>query len=207
MGYRTINLPDDLLDLVKRWTAEGTMKFRWPSDDEDSFKISGDNWADRGVEQELRRLNPEDLIAAVSQKNEGPAVEAFADYWRDVPARNIEDLVDSFKVVSAALLALNAALIAYKNASIHGLSELKKNLDDNQKWAWLPWSDDGEIHKRAQESIGIFDEANQYDQETFNATMKNSLALIEKEWVLYDDLANRLTPDAEKAGEKLAFFP
>ena len=92
MGYSTINLPDDLLDLVKRWTAEGTMKFRWPSDDEDSFKISGDNWGDGGVEQELRRLNPEDLIAAVSQKNEGPAIEAFADL-RDVPARNIADLV------------------------------------------------------------------------------------------------------------------
>jgi hypothetical protein len=203
MGYATINLPDDLLDLVKRWTAEGTMKFRWPSDDEDNFKDSGDRWGDGGVEQELRRLNPEDLIAAVSQKNEGPAIEAFADYWRDVPARNIEDLVDSFKVVSAALLAMNAALIAYKNASIHELSELKKDLDENQKWAWLPWSDDGEIHKRAQKSIGTFDELNQYDRETFNATMKNSLALIEKEWVLYDDLANRLTPDAEKAGEKL----
>jgi hypothetical protein len=102
---------------------------------------------------------------------------------------------------------MNAALIAYKNASIKELSELKKDLDENQKWAWLPWSDDGEIHKRAQEIIGIFDEINGYDLETFNATVKNTMALIKKEWVLYDDLANRLTPDAEKAGEKLAFFP
>ena len=139
----------------------------------------------------------------MSQKNEGPAIEAFADYWRDVPARNIEDLVSSFKVVSAVLLAMNAALIAYKNAAIHGLTELKKELDENQKWAWLPWSDDGEIHKQAQRSIGAFDEINQYDLKTFDATMNNSMALIKKEWVLYDDLANRLTPDAEKAGEKL----
>ena len=69
---------------------------------------------------------------------------------------------------------MNAALIAYKNASIHELSELKKDLDENQKWAWLPWSDDGEIHKRAQKSVGIFDELAQYDLETFNATMKTA---------------------------------
>jgi hypothetical protein len=203
VGDGSISLPDDLLGLVKHWTAEGTMKFRWPSDDEGNFKHSGDRWGDGGVEAELQRLNPEDLIKAVSQKNEGPAIEAFAHYWRDVPARNIDSLVTSFKVVSVALLAMNAALIAYKNAAISELTALKKELDENQKWAWLPWSDDGEINKRAQKLIGFFDENMQYNMDDFNTTMGNSMGLLKQEGELYDDIAKRFTPDTEKTGAKL----
>jgi hypothetical protein len=203
VGDGSISLPDDLLGLVKRWTAEGTMKFRWPSDDEGSFRHGGDRWGGDNVESELERLNPEAQINAVVQKNEGPAIDAFTDYWRDVPARNIDDLVKSFKVVSVALLAMNAALIAYKNAAIRGLTELKKELDENQKWAWLPWSDDGEIHKRAQKLIGYFDESAQYDLNDFNATMSNSTAVIKEEGKIYDDITKRFTPDTEKTGGKL----
>ncbi|WP_141956553.1 hypothetical protein [Actinoallomurus bryophytorum] len=203
MGDYSINLPDDLLDLVKRWTAEGTMQFRWPTDDEGNYKHSGDRWGSGNVQSELEQLNPEREIKAVGQKNEGPAIDAFADFWRDVPARNIANLVESFKVMSVALLAMNAALIAYKNAAIRGLAELKKELDENQKWAWLPWSDDGEIHKRAQKLIGFFDETAQYDLEDFNATMANSTSVIQNEGKLYDDIAKRFTPDTEKTGKKL----
>jgi hypothetical protein len=203
VGDESISLPDDLLGLVKRWTAEGTMKFRWPSDDEGNFKYSGDRWGSDNVERELKGLNPEDQIKAVGQNNEGPAIDAFADYWRDVPARNINSLVESFKVVSVALLAMNAALIAYKNAAIRELAELKKELDENQKSAWLPWSDDGEIHKRAQKLIGYFDENAQYDLENFNTTMGTSTTVIKNEGKLYDDITKRFTPDTEKTGKKL----
>jgi hypothetical protein len=89
----TITLPDDLAYLVKRWTSDGAMKFRWPTDDENNFKVTGDRWGDTEVERELSRLNPEAAIKAVVQKNEGPAIDAFADYWRDVPARNVTDLI------------------------------------------------------------------------------------------------------------------
>jgi hypothetical protein len=199
----TITLPDDLADLVKRWTSDGAMKFRWPTDDENNFKVSGDHWGGREVEQELSRLNPEGAINTALQKNEGPAIEAFAKYWHDVPARNVTDLTLSFKRVSAALLAMNAALIAYKNATIKGLSELKKDLDDNQKWAWLPWSDDGAIHKRAVQLIDNFDQSDQYNLEDFRTTMSNITAIIKQEEKLYDDIVNRFTPDAAKTGGKL----
>lgn len=199
----SITLPGDLEDLVKRWISDGAMKFRWPTDDEQNFKISGDRWGGDDVAQELGRLNPEAEIKTALQKNEGPAIDAFADYWRDVPARNIADLTISFKRVSVALLAMNAALIAYKNASIEALSELKKELDDNQKWAWLPWSDDGAIHKRAVELIGEFDEIDRYNLNDFRATMAYSTAVIKQEAKLYDDIAKRFTDDAAKTGDKL----
>lgn len=199
----TITLPGDLADLVKRWTSDGAMKFRWPTDDEINFKVSGDSWGDREVEVELNELNPEDAIKKVLQKNEGPAIDAFAKYWRDVPARNVTDLTRSFKRVSAALLAMNAALIAYKNAAIKNLSELKKYLDDNQKWAWLPWSDDGAIHKHAVAMIGVFDLADQANLANFRATMANSISAIKQEAKLYDDIVKRFTPDAAKTGDKL----
>ncbi|MDN3354411.1 hypothetical protein [Actinomadura sp. DC4] len=203
MGNEKITLPADLLHLVEHWTAEGTMKFRWPSDDEVNFKAGGDRWGGVGVALELTRLNPEDAIKAVLQKNEGPAIEAFAAYWRDVPARNVDDLLTSFKVVSAALLAMNAALIAYKQTSIEQLAELKKELDENQKWAWLPWSDDKKIHEHAQRIIGSFDDLNEYDVDDFNGTMNNCLALIKKEQALYDGIRDRFTPAAENAGQSL----
>ena len=203
MGNGSIALPGDLLDLVKRWTAEGTMKFRWPSEDEGSFKHGAEQWGGGLVEEELKRLNPEAHIKAVGQKNEGPAIESFADYWRDVPARNIEDLVSSFKVVSVALLAMNAALIAYKNAAIKELAELKKELDENQKWAWLPWADDENIHKRAQNLVDYFDYNARFDLDAFTRVMNTSTTVIQKEGKLYQDIAKRFTPETEKTGEKL----
>ncbi|MFB9832517.1 hypothetical protein [Actinoallomurus acaciae] len=198
-----ITLPGDLEDLVKRWTSDGTMKFRWPTDDETNFKISGDHWGGNEVALELSQLNPEAEIKTALQKNEGPAIDAFADYWRDVPARNVTDLTISFKRVSVALLAVNAALIAYKNASIQGLSELKKELDDNQKWAWLPWSDDGAIHKRAVELIGQFDEVDRYNLSGFRTAMANTATVIDQEAKLYNDIAKRFTDDTAETGDKL----
>jgi hypothetical protein len=204
MGDYEINLPADLQGLVEHWTAEGTMKFRWPTDNEHNFKHAGDQWGGYGVESELKRMNPEGAVNAVRQKNEGSAVDAFMDYWRNVPVRNINDLIDSFKIMSAALLAMNAALIAYKNAAISELTELKKELDENQKWAWLPWSDDDKINERAKSLVGSFDANIEYDLEDFNATMRNVTALVEEQKPLYETIRNRLTPDLEKAGEKLA---
>ncbi|GLY87938.1 hypothetical protein [Actinoallomurus iriomotensis] len=198
-----ITLPGDLAGLVKRWTSDGTMKFRWPTDDERNYKVSGDKWGGEEVADELNRLNPEATIKTALQNNEGPAIDAFADYWRDVPARNVQDLTMSFKRVSAALLAMNAALIAYKNAAIESLPDLKKELDDNEKWAWLPWSDDGAIHKRAVALIGNFDEMDQFNVDQFHGTMANSVAIIKQEAKLYDDIAKRFTPDTEKTGDRL----
>lgn len=199
----TITLPGDLAGVVKRWTSDGTMKFRWPTDDERNYKVSGDQWGGEQVANELNGLNPEPAIKTALQNNEGPAIDAFADYWRDVPARNVQDLTMSFKRVSAALLAMNAAIIAYKNAAIESLADLKKELDDNEQWAWLPWSDDGAIHKRAVALIGTFDLWDQLNVSQFKATMANSVAILKDEAKLYDDIAKRFTSDTEKTGDKL----
>jgi hypothetical protein len=204
MGTDPITLPDDLVGMVKRWTSNGTMRFRWPTDDETGFTTAGKKWASDGeVEAELERLNPQEDVKAVLQNNEGPAIEAFGDYWHDVPARNIEDLIRSFKVVSAALSAVAAAVIAYKNASIDALSELKKELDDNEKWAWLPWSDDDAIHKRAVGLIGLFDEFDQSRLSEFRGSVANSSSVIKQESKLYDDIAKRHTPETGELGKKL----
>jgi hypothetical protein len=200
-----ITLPEDLTAMVKRWTADGTMRFRWPTDDERNFKHSGDRWGG-DVEWELRALDPEKDIKAALAKNEGPAIDAFAQYWRDVPARNVNDLITSFKVVSVALLAVNAALIAYKHAMIESLTELKKNLDDNEKWAWLPWSDDHAIHDRAVKLIQSFDESADYTLQNFRATVANASGVIKREGQLYDAIVSRFTEDTKKTGDKLASF-
>jgi hypothetical protein len=105
--------------------------------------------------------------------------------------------------VSVALLAMNAALIAYKHAAIKGLSELQKELDENQRWEWLPWSDDDAIHKRAVQLIGSFDDVDQFNLASFRATMANSAAILQQEAKLYDDIVKRFTPDVAKTGDKL----
>ncbi len=200
--YPGVTLPADLAGMVKRWTADGTMAFRWPTDSEDDYKSSGEKWGGLGLESELSRLNPFE-VKAVGQKNEGTAIDAFMTYWQNVPERNINDLLKSFKIVSAALLAMSGAILAYKDTAIKQLAELKVQLDDNERWAWIEFNEKG-IDKRARELIGLFDSSMVSSTDSFNSTMNISTAVIKGEAKLYDDIANRFTPDTVKTGDGLS---
>ncbi len=196
-----ITLPADLVDLVKRWTADGTMAFRWPTDSEDDYVRSGQRWGSYSVESELSRLNP-DEVKGVGANNEGPAIDACLTYWQNVPARNANDLLKSFKIMSGELLAMAAAIITYKNAAIQQLTELKKELDRNERWAWLEINEKG-IDSRARSLIGTFDVSMKIPMIQFQSAMGNSVAVIKGEAQLYDAIASRFTPDTEKTGDSL----
>jgi hypothetical protein len=151
-----ITLRDDLVEMVKKWTADGTLRFNWPTDNEQNFVATSRQWSDAAAL--FGYVDPKAEIKAVLQKNEGSAIDAFGEYWRDVPASNLNDLADSFTNVSTALLAISAAIMVYKQAANDALSGLKDDLDDADAWAWtVPdfWEGD-HFYDKAVKLIEIF---------------------------------------------------
>lgn len=166
----------DLAEVVRRWTADGEMKFRWPSDDEEAFDFAAYYWTAQDWDLKDLALEafsggygmkiPEGIQVALrrmSDANEGVAFEAFLEYWKSVPCRNAKDISESSATIAGALALLTEGIREYKRFALQKLQALKDALDENERWAWASWvpfvgPDDDEIDKNARALIRTFDE-------------------------------------------------
>ena len=204
-----ISLADhpDLLDLVKRWTADGAMRFRWPSDDEDALEFAAYYWTQHTPLEDLspdpraidQRLRP--VVGAITygNRNEGPAVEAMLHYWHTVPVRNAKDMIDASLRIGAAVGALSEGVKAYKQAALAKLDALNDALNENQRWAWLPWSDDQKIDGNARALIGQFDDSilsSRQRQELLSLTNR-AAAIVTAAQQLFERVAKPLPKDLD----------
>jgi hypothetical protein len=162
-----ITLDGDLLEMVQRWTKDGAMTFRWPSDDEEMLDFAASYWLepkwdldDIALEATAWQVPAGIRVAldSVTRANDGPAVEAFVRYMHAVPARNAAELRTSFHNISSALSLLAQSIRAYKSAAHDKLAVLKQELDDNEAWAGWPWrwGEGDEIDAEARRLIKAF---------------------------------------------------
>jgi hypothetical protein len=203
-----ITLDGDLLEMVKRWTKDGVMTFRWPCDNEEMLDFAASYWIQ--PEWDLNDIALEAVawgmpdgirvsLKSVTTKNEGPGIEAFAKYMHDVPARNAVEVRTSFQNISTALFILCQALKAYKSAALEKLAALHDALGDNERWAWWPLADDEAIDKRARDLIDGFNRDMATSEQFSNLlAAKNRAVKVladEKPWL--EQVAKPLPDDIE----------
>ncbi|GGO68136.1 hypothetical protein GCM10012289_26200 [Nonomuraea cavernae] len=137
------NLRDypDLYDAVVHWTAKKAMNFRFPADNESDRRVAGEYW--RGVVDLIKlshannkRETLEEVLGSIRKANEGPAVEAFLDYWDSVPHRNAGRLALQVRMFADLLTDTGEAIKEYKRLALESLYALKQALDDANKHAW-----------------------------------------------------------------------
>jgi hypothetical protein len=208
-----ITLDGDLLGMVQRWTKDGAMTFRWPSDNEGMLEFAASYWLEPKWDLDDIALEavawgmPNGIrvsLDSVTRANDGAAIEAFAQYVHAVPARNAAELRASFQNISTALFILAQAIRAYKSAALEKLKALHDALDQNETWAWLPWTDDDPIDERARDLIAQFnrDMASEHSLGLQTAADR-ALTVINQErpWIEY--VAKPLPDNVERQREAI----
>lgn len=203
----------DLPALVQRWTADGEMKFRWPSDDEEALEFAAYYWTAQDWDLKDIALEafsggygmkiPEGIqvaIADILKSNDGAAVEAFVTYWRDIPARNAKDIIESGERISTVLKALGQGIRAYKQTALAKLGALSDALSHNERWAWLPWSDDDAIDKNARSLIRTFDESmrSSKEEQGLVGLADKARDIIVRERASFEQIAKPLPDNLER---------
>ncbi|GAA3845749.1 hypothetical protein GCM10022226_81430 [Sphaerisporangium flaviroseum] len=197
----------ELADVVRRWTADGEMKFHWPSDNEEAFSFAAYYWTAQDWDLKDVALEafsggygmkiPEGIQVAVrrmSAANEGAAFDAFLRYWDSVPRRNAKDIMDSSVAIHGVLELLSEGIRTYKRFALEKLQVLEEALSENQRWAWASWvpfagPDDEEIDSNARALIRAFDA----DMATARPNVANlasrALQTVTKERAVFEQIA------------------
>ncbi|GGO61225.1 hypothetical protein [Nonomuraea cavernae] len=156
----------ELAAVVRQWTADGEMDFRWPADNEDLWENAARHWRvhpgspllNLAHMSERPESSIKEAIGSIREANEGVAIESFLEYWKAVPQRNAADLVRACDSLKEAMLYTHGLIDLYKRSILTALEALKEALDKNDGFDWWPWNDRVEEDRKARALVNDFDE-------------------------------------------------
>lgn len=206
--------PSDVTWVLDEWTSKGVMKFRWPADETGDIASTGHKWRSKfwkklytNLKEMAERPDKGYGVADISKHNQGHPFDLSLDFWRKVPAENIDTILESHQKmgVDAALLALAAAIDAYRWIAGIKLSRLATALAENQKNAWMPWVDDKPIDRRAHALVHAFDAEMARSYKDVSVLSDRCAEVIRKVTKEYSSIVNRAIPVKDEMDRFIAF--
>ncbi|GGO79200.1 hypothetical protein [Nonomuraea cavernae] len=196
---------DEVRKLLERWTANGAMQFRWPSDDNSQYYAAVEGWLGPhgalgsslvSVDRD-RDSRDQKHIDAMDKLNDGVAFEAFRKYWESIIVPNAQDVYDSTWTLSRIADVMEEHLNTYKKHALVALLSLKEDLDEIEP-SWWPWRR-GDAEKQAKVLIAIFDENMKPMRETFDTSKQAALRIVRKKRAILEQIS-LLSTDNLKLG-------